>query len=887
MMLASAGWSSRAGQDLDSAVVQTNPAGVVPTQGEYAIRLAVRLGLGEHMTQQQGVSALTELGIEPEGGWRQNQQVDNKFLADIGNSVKEAAKRGTISTRQATEITRQGPAEQMAQWSAQQLEQPRVDVAQPTGGTAETQQGLSIIERLLSGEIAGDVSKTLTQFGYDVFRAPVSTFAPVTNVPVGPDYVVGPGDSFTVTLWGRINAQYNVAVDRNGQITVPELGVLKVWGMRFDRLQDYLDHEFTRKYTDFKIAVTMDRLRTIRVYVVGEAQTPGSYSLSSLSTVINALFAAGGPSKNGTMRNIRLLRNSAAAVTIDLYDFLVGGDKGKDVRLQDGDTIFIPLIGPVAGVAGNVKRPAIYEMSKPMSLAEVLQLAGGITYAGWLQRVQVERVDKHEKRIVADFDISEKADLGGGKQPSDILVQDGDVVKVFAVSPLEQNVVYLEGHVVRPGKYELKPGMRLRDILGSYESLQPQPNLEYGEVERLVEPDFHPIVIPFQPGRVLEGNESENIELARFDTIRVFRWDERLSRQVSVSGLVYRPGQYRLIPDMRVSDLIDAAGGLAKNAYLQTAEITRRHISQAGMKTEKVDIDLAKALAGDPGHNIRLQDYDHLVVRPIPELEFDRTATISGEVRFPGTYPLRRGETLSSLIERGGGYTERAYLKGAIFTRASAKAVQQRRMDELIRQVEETVLVDTDRALGGAADEETIKTQELQLKAKRELLSRLRAARIDGRVVIKLASLEQFKDSKYDLELEKGDTLMIPETPGVVNVVGEVFNPTALLYEQGTTVSYYLRKVGGMTEEANRKQLSIIRADGSVVSIAQRDAGKIDWDSTSNQWVFGGFMSIRLDPGDTIMVPRKMDRFLWLRFTKDITQILFQAAIAAGVVLAL
>jgi protein involved in polysaccharide export with SLBB domain len=775
----------------------------------------------------------------------------------------------------------------MAQWSAQQLEQPRVDVAQPTGGTAETQQGLSIIERLLSGEIAGDVSKTLTQFGYDVFRAPVSTFAPVTNVPVGPDYVVGPGDSFTVTLWGRINAQYNVAVDRNGQITVPELGVLKVWGMRFDRLQDYLDHEFTRKYTDFKIAVTMDRLRTIRVYVVGEAQTPGSYSLSSLSTVINALFAAGGPSKNGTMRNIRLLRNSAAAVTIDLYDFLVGGDKGKDVRLQDGDTIFIPLIGPVAGVAGNVKRPAIYEMSKPMSLAEVLQLAGGITYAGWLQRVQVERVDKHEKRIVADFDISEKADLGGGKQPSDILVQDGDVVKVFAVSPLEQNVVYLEGHVVRPGKYELKPGMRLRDILGSYESLQPQPNLEYGEVERLVEPDFHPIVIPFQPGRVLEGNESENIELARFDTIRVFRWDERLSRQVSVSGLVYRPGQYRLIPDMRVSDLIDAAGGLAKNAYLQTAEITRRHISQAGMKTEKVDIDLAKALAGDPGHNIRLQDYDHLVVRPIPELEFDRTATISGEVRFPGTYPLRRGETLSSLIERGGGYTERAYLKGAIFTRASAKAVQQRRMDELIRQVEETVLVDTDRALGGAADEETIKTQELQLKAKRELLSRLRAARIDGRVVIKLASLEQFKDSKYDLELEKGDTLMIPETPGVVNVVGEVFNPTALLYEQGTTVSYYLRKVGGMTEEANRKQLSIIRADGSVVSIAQRDAGKIDWDSTSNQWVFGGFMSIRLDPGDTIMVPRKMDRFLWLRFTKDITQILFQAAIAAGVVLAL
>jgi protein involved in polysaccharide export with SLBB domain len=441
--------------------------------------------------------------------------------------------------------------------------------------------------------------------------------------------------------------------------------------------------------------------------------------------------------------------------------------------------------------------------------------------------------------------------------------------------------------VVRPGKYELKPDMRLRDVLSSYNVLQPQPNLEYAEIERLIEPDFHPVVIPFKLDKLLEGDDSENIELARFDTIRVFRWDERLSRQISVSGLVYRAGQYRLIPDMRVSNLVDAAGGLAKNAYLRTAEITRRHISQDGMTTEKIDIDLAKALAGEPGHNIRLQDYDHLVVRPIPELEFDRTATISGEVRFPGTYPLQRGETLSSLIERAGGYTERAYLKGALFTRESAKAVQQRRMDELTQEIEETILVDTDRAMGGAVDEETIKTYELQLKAKRELLGKLRAARIDGRVVIRLASLEQFKASKYDLELEKGDSLAVPETPGVVNVVGEVFNPTALLYEEARTVDYYLRKVGGMTEEANKKQISVIRADGSVVSIAQKNAGRIDWDSSSNQWVFGGFMSIKLDPGDTIMVPRKMDKFFWLRTAKDITQILFNAALATGVVLAL
>jgi len=894
-------------------------------------------------------------------------------------AAKEAAKKiaESLSPR---------PTEQQPEQPTKRPEQPA-----PTGigvqDQANKEKELSVIERLISGQIPDVVSTRLSQFGYDVFQKPVSTFAPVTDVPVGPDYVLGPGDAFTVTLWGRINAQYPVAVDRAGEITLPDVGVLKVSGMTFDKVQDYLRHEFERKHTDFKMAVTMGRLRAIRVYVVGEAQAPGSYSLSSLSSVINALFAAGGPSKNGTLRKVQLLRNTESQVTIDLYDFLLGGDKSKDIRLQDGDTIFIPLIGPVVGVAGNVKRAAIYEMSKPMNLAEVLQLAGGITYAGWLQRVQVERVENHRRRIVADFDISGGADTSKEKQASDILVQDGDVVKVSAVSPLEQNVVHLQGHVVRPGKYELKPGMRLRDIIYSYQVLQAQPDMEYAEIERLIEPDLHPAVIPFSPQRVLEGDESENIELARFDTIRVFRWDERIKRSVFVSGLVFRPGEYRLIQgmkvsdlidtagglmrnaylrkaevtrrhvsqigietgesaiqteeiaidlekalagdpehnialqdydhlvvrpiddkikrnvsvsglvfqqgeyplimDMKVSDLIDAAGGLQKNAYLKTAEVTRRHISQEGMETEKIEVDLEKAIAGDPEHNIALQDYDHLIVRPIPELEFDRAATISGEIRFPGTYPLRRGETLSSLIERAGGYTDRAYLKGAVFARDSAKTIQQRRMDELIRQIEETILVDTDRAMGGALDDETIKAGELQLKAKREILSRLRAAKIDGRVVVRLTSLDEFKGSKYDLQLEKGDNLLVPETPGVISVVGEVFNPTALLYEKDRTVSYYLRRVGGLTEEANKKQLSIIRVDGSVVSIAQKDAGKIEWDSGSNQWVFGGFMSIKLDPGDTIIVPRKMDRFLWLRFTKDITQILFQAAIAAGVVLAL
>ena len=271
----------------------------------------------------------------------------------------------------------------------------------------------------------------------------------------------------------------------------------------------------------------------------------------------------------------------------------------------------------------------------------------------------------------------------------------------------------------------------------------------------------------------------------------------------------------------------------------------------------------------------------------IPQLEFDRVAIISGEVRFPGVYPVSKGDTLSSLIERAGGFTDRAYLRGAVFTRESAKVIQRQRMDELINKIEESVLTSSGEKISGALDAETAQVQAEGLNAKKELLAKLRAVKIDGRVVVKLSPLDQFRGSRYDVEMERGDRLFVPETPGVINVVGEVFNPTSVLYEKDRTVAYYLQKVGGPTNDADQKQISIIKADGSVVSIAQKDADSVYWDSESHQWNFGGFMGIRLNPGDTILVPRKMDKFMWLKTTKDITQILFQAALATGVVLAL
>lgn len=799
---------------------------------------------------------------------------------------------GGISSEQAQAILKaQEQQAQNQQSQDQQIkgQQPVYPQETPKTGQQRTaaQRELSTTELLLSGNMPNEVSTDLRQFGYDVFNTAVSTFAPVTNVPVGPEYILGPGDAFSLTMWGRVDAQYTLQVDRDGQIVLPEVGALKVWGMKFGELPGYLQHELSRKFTDFKMSVTMDRLRTIHIFVVGEASAPGGYTISSLSTVINALFAAGGPSKSGSLRKIRLLRNGTDPLPVDLYKFLLGGDKGTDLRLQDGDTIFIPLIGPVVGVAGNVKRPAIYEMAQSMQLQEVLDLAGGITFAGWLQRVQVERVEDHQKRIVVDFDLSERTALAERRQLLEANVHDGDVVKVFPVAEAAQNIIQLDGHVVRPGKHEFKPGMRLSDVL-SYDAFLPEVNLEYAEIERLVPPDMHPVTIPFHPGKVLSGDTAANLELACFDRVRLFRWDEKGKRSVTISGMVYEPNEYRLVDGMRIMDLINAAGGLQKTAYLRAAELTRSHIKQEGIVTEKIDIDLAKALAGDPQQNVVLLDYDRLTIRPVPELDFGRAATVQGQVKFPGAYPILKGETLSSLIQRAGGYTDQAYLKGAVFTRESAKAVQRERLEKLVREIEESMLTSAGQATGGALDAEEVKGQQAALATKRELVTKLRAAQVTGRVVVTLSDVEQLKGARGDIELEDKDTLTIPQTPGVVYVVGEVFNPTSLQYEKDRTVSYYLRRVGGMTKDADKKQVSVVKANGSVVSIAQGNRGKlVFWDSEQKSWFFGGFMSMEMEPGDSIVIPRKMDRFFWLKTTKDLTQIIFQIAVAAGIAFAI
>ena len=790
--------------------------------------------------------------------------------------AREMLKKGAPA-----EIPKEIPAEKALEEEVEEPEaKPKEEVVLP--------KEKSEIEISLSGRISTTVSKDLTQFGYNLFRATVSTFAPVTDVPVGPEYIIGPGDSFNISLWGRIERFYQAEVDRNGEITLPKIGTLKVWGLTFSELRKYLLRKFSRHYKGFHMNVVMGRLRTIRVFVIGEVVTPGSYTLSSLATVYNALFAAGGPSKRGTMRNIQLIRNGKVIRTIDLYDFLLKGDKSQDQRLQSGDTIFGPIIGPVVGIAGNVMRPAIYEIQDKMTLGELFDLAGGVTPIGYLQRVQIERIVAHEKRIVEDFDLAEYA--GEGDFPKlKIILQDRDLVKVFPILPTTQEVVYLEGHVRRPGGYEFKKGMKLLDLIPSFDELLPEPYLDYADIIRLIPPDFHPETISFNPGNLLRGDLSQNIELKEHDRVSIYsRESLQEVPQVTIGGEIQSPGKYRLVENMRVKELIYNAGNLKRSAYVSEAEITRMIKTEKGVTSKVININLGEALRENPEHNIPLKEDDCLLVRQVPGWYIEQTVTLEGEVKFLGVYSFSKGERLSSVIERAGGFTEHAYLKGAFFTRESARRIQEERIKGFIDRLEEGILTAQARLAEASVSGADAKGLEQSLAAKRELLRKTRAAQVTGRVVIALDSLDKFKGSKYDMELEDGDTFNIPPMPWIVNVLGSVYNPTSIVYTRGKRADFYVNKVGGPTPDAEEGEMYIVKADGTVISKTQKGGFGLSWDSEDKRWVSGGgFASARIDPGDSILVPSKVTRFVWKRELMDWTTILYQLAVTTGVIVAL
>jgi polysaccharide biosynthesis/export protein len=616
---------------------------------------------------------------------------------------------------------------------------------------------------------------TLRQFGYDLFRTVPSTFAPVSDVPVGGDYVLGPGDTLQVYLWGMVDNVLTLPVNQRGEIFLPKVGTFPVRGMPLGEVRRLIQEQLSRQFSGFRMSLSLSELRSLQIYVVGEVARPGVYTVSSLSTLTNTLFAAGGPTRLGSLRNIQLIRNNRTVATFDLYDFLLRGERTHDLRVESGDTIFVPPIGPVVAITGNIKRPAIYELKGATRIHDLLErMAGGVTPTGYLQRVQVERVKAHEEKVVLDFNLS--AFYRDRDSKANFLLEEGDLIRIFPIDPKVYNAITLEGFVRRPGEYELKAGMRLSEFVRPVE------------------------VLP--------------------------------------------------------------------EAYLDRVEVIR---TKPDFTREVVAANLRKLWQGDQSQDITLNAKDRIVVTS--ETRPAGAVSLRGEVKRPGIYPIVQGERLSSVLKRAGGFTEDAYLKGALFIREQLRRQQQEELDRFINAQEEVLLQEAARGAAGSLElasggREEAALQQQTIQQRRQLLELLKTKVVLGRMVVKLDELDRFEGSPSDITLEEGDTLTIPKQPSSVLVIGSVRNPTAVVYETGRDVEYYLNRAGGLNKDADKGELHIVKADGSAMA---------------------GFLRLRkIEPGDIIVVPPKVEpKVRTLPVVKDLATILGQFALTAGVLGAL
>ena len=444
---------------------------------------------------------------------------------------------------------------------------------------ADSPDGISEFERFLTGTLPEENLTRIGRYGSGFFRTPPSTFAPGDGAPVSPDYVIGPGDQIRIDVWGMVEGQWTVTVARNGTITVPRVGVIGVAGLSFGQLEDVLDEQFSRFYSSYEMSVTLGALKSIKVYVVGNARKPGGYTISSLSTLVNALLVSGGPSESGSMRSIQVKRNGKIVSDFDLYDLLMKGDKTKDIRLMPEDVIFIPNVGPQVAVTGNIRRPAIYELRGPASVSDIIQMAGGMTSTGFQGRIQMMRVFDREYRSMLEGDLR-------ALSPNSLkgtMLADGDYIRLFSVVQKE-SLVRITGPVAKPGQFAITQGVTtVRDVLGWSGGLLYYAADE-AEITRVDVSEQGPQTsrIKISLSAAMQGDPANNIPLQMNDYIFVRAVpDWQLYKQVAVYGEVTYPGVYTIGPGERLSSLIERAGGFSLNAYTRGAIFTRESVKKA------------------------------------------------------------------------------------------------------------------------------------------------------------------------------------------------------------------------------------------------------------------------------------------------------------------
>jgi protein involved in polysaccharide export with SLBB domain len=664
----------------------------------------------------------------------------------------------------------------------------------------------------------------LKPFGRDLFHGPREA-TPPSDVTAARDYILGPGDDLIIYLWGRAEQEYRLTIDREGKVFVPRIGTMVAWGKSVDDFEIYAKQQFSKAFSDFSLSVSLGGIRSIRIYLTGEVVRPGAYTVSSLTSLYNALFLAGGPTESGSMRSIRLMRGGKEETAVDLYKFLLEGNNSSDVRLQSGDAIFVPVAGHRVAIRGEVRREAAYELIGGETATDLLRLAGGATPTAHLNRVMLERINSAGEWEVIDLNLSKDST----EERFDMPLVDGDRATVYSIFDLKRNMVAIDGHVKHPGYYERTDSTRVSDLicrgeLQPYDVFYDRANLYRRYSDWRIE------VIPVNLTAVISGDTLQDIVLQDRDSLHVYSIQEvSWNKYVYIEGEVTKPGQYPLYDNMTVKDLIFLSGSYTRAASLLQAELAR--VNQEGKVTLRYISLNQLSLATE-----QLQEDDRIFVRRIPEWQIHRSVTIEGEVQFPGQYILAdRAETLYQLLQRTGGFTETAFPIGTILERSTiGESLDRLGIPDQLRRSSRII----EDSLGNLSYENHFEYESQSV----------------SRIIIDMKTILQSNGRIGDVVLEPGDRIFVPSVPTGISVIGAVGSNGTIQFIAGKKTRYYIDRAGDFTPQADKKGTRLIRASGEVI------AG-------------GGSLGKQVAIGDVIVVPTKIekDHNFWKTFSTVVT----------------
>jgi len=783
--------------------------------------------------------------------------------------------------------------------------------------------------------VASTTNQILPIYGANLFGNVPSTFAPLDMTPVPLDYILGPGDELRIRVWGQISIQTNLRVDRSGDIFLPQVGTVHVADMPFSALDAHLRGAIGRIYHNFDLTVNVGQIRSIQVYLSGQARRPGVYTVSSLSSLVDALFASGGPSMQGSLRHIQLRRESAVVTDFDLYDLLIHGDKSKDVKLQSGDVIFIPPAGARVAITGSVSTPAIYELREGEPLSALLADAGGATSVASDSRISIERIEAHHDRHAMEVAY----DAVGLATP----LADGDLVRVYSLVPIYRKTVILRGNTANPGRFAWHSGMHVSDLIPDKESLITRNYWWRRSQLGLPAPEFEPIP-GFDNLRQPAGNYAITIKPTQLGGMNTanpsgyqqnqnsYPQSQNSTQQENSQGQAGYPQVQNGSPEQGVYPQDNAQGqpgyAQSQNSYpqaqqgyqqnqnlnadqrsgntslaaAQTSSNSRNlppsqrtevrafapdidwdyavieRLDTETLKTVLIPFDLGKlVLQHDASQDMELQANDVVSIFSqadirVPIAHQTKTVTLDGEFAHSGVYTVQPGDTLRDLVERAGGLSPNAYLYGSEFTRESTRAIQQARIDEYVQRLGMEIQRSNLAMTSTSSSPQDQASATAAQNSERNLLASLHQIRATGRIVLKFAADAAGNGSIPAIALEDGDRLIVPPVPATVNVVGAVYDQNAFLYMRGGRAGTYLHMAGGPNGDADRRHEFIIRADGEVVSRARE----------MSLWSGSTFDETRINPGDTIMVPEKTFRPSSLHNFLDWSQMFSQFALGAA-----